>query len=670
MKKITCIVCLLLVLTTLGNSAIVFAEEPIIETIPSEAVASDTETGGNSITQPVSQSDNTLSVESMQITTAQQTEEEETVALVSLEEPIPASGEGELTSVPIPPETTITTFSDTDETETEEPPKPPQEEAPEDPTPPSLDEEPEKDPPILQTPEAPEMPETPPGDELPPPIIEDPIIPVFSLPVVKRITLDSKQDKEGYAKIHIAIKKEANDTRPFELIILPIEDANAQDAAAYLNSHPLASNAFRAENLLHVDSHDSKQRYKAAIPHGTRFIIVGRVEGQIFHSKIHPGFAAELPPEDPTDPEDIDEDTEPEGEEEGTSPGESDGQVYVTPKDEDRDGFYSRTEYRLGLNPNMRDTHGEGVGDFMSVYMQGRLGREGHNTLFSMDNTDASKSLIAAGLLDNPLTADNHGWALNKMKKNWTSGGPALIGHLDRTTTRMLCINNYGIFVGSFGASRQFQIENAMHLSVINYPAANKHRFARCFDATADGKIALLYDRVITEDSGKGGGALRANAMLIDATTMSAYPLEGTEGAKDVALSLDASLLAILRDDELSIWNLLTGEKVRITDKDELSRIEMLAFTEDNLLVVRVTQIGYTAVSEKGSMVLGGSNQLGVFVCGRDMLGFDVYDKDHLLLRVDAKLFLASNGIQVTGEDSKSYRLLSQDDLRRYIAGL
>lgn len=45
------------------------------------------------------------------------------------------------------------------------------------------------------------------------------------------------------------------------------------------------------------------------------------------------------------------------------------------------------------------------------------------------------------------------------------------------------------------------------------------------------------------------------------------------------------------------------------------------------------------------------------------------YDKDHLLLRVDAKLFLASNGIYVTGEDEKAHRILSQDDLRTYAAG-
>lgn len=135
-----------------------------------------------------------------------------------------------------------------------------------------------------------------------------------------------------------------------------------------------------------------------------------------------------------------------------------------------------------------------------------------------------------------------------------------------------------------------------------------------------------------------------------------------------MALSLDGSLLAIWHEDRLVISNLLTGASVSITDSSELSRVEMLSFTKDSQLVVQVTQMGFSAFAPDGSMTLGSANELGVFIRSRDMLGFDVYDKDHLLLRVDAKLFLASNGIYVTGEDEKAHRILSQDDLRIYAA--
>lgn len=663
MKKFKSVLCFLMMFATLWNSISVLAEESteamLNEVVETEAVVANTPIPSSETQQQV---ENPPVAESVQMPSEQPQPEETTMLVLSSEEPLPSEETGGTPSdEPSPPAASLSPLPSTGETETS-----PQPETPEEP------EEGSAPPTTLEEPQPPTDGE--PTDEQPPPSVEEPVPPTYALPIVKRITLDTNQNKEGFAKIHIALKKDAEDARPLNLIIVPVDDATAQDAAAYLNSHPLAADTFDSENLLHIDTNDAKLRYKAEVLHNTRFIVVGRVEGQLFHSKIHPGFAPDPLPEDPTDPEDptgpeYPEDPEdipePEGEG-GEPPPESDGQVYVTPKDDDRDGLFSRTEYRLGLNPNMRDSRGEGEGDFLSIYLQGRLGKEGTKTLFNLTDLDNAEASIRTDLLGEPFTASNHEWALNKMRKNWTSGGPALIGCLDRATTRMVCINNYGVFVGSFQEGRKLQIENSLHLTTIDYPAANKHRFARCFDTTADGKIALLYDRVITEDSGRGGGLLRANAMLIDTATMNAFPIENTEGARDVALSLDGSLVAILREDGLTIWNMLTGEKASIVDKNELSRVEMLAFTEDNLLVVRVTQMGYTAVSKDGSTVLGNSSELGVFVRGRDMLGFDVYDKDHLLLRVDAKLFLASNGIQVTGEDSKAHRLLSQDDLCKY----
>lgn len=111
------------------------------------------------------------------------------------------------------------------------------------------------------------------------------------------------------------------------------------------------------------------------------------------------------------------------------------------------------------------------------------------------------------------------------------------------------------------------------------------------------------------------------------------------------------------------ISNLLTGASVNITDSSDLSRVEMIFFTKDNQLVVRVTQMGFCAFAPDGSVTLGSANELGIFIRNRDMLGFDLYDKDHLPLRIDAKLFFASNGIFVAGEDGRANRILSVDDI-------
>ena len=107
-----------------------------------------------------------------------------------------------------------------------------------------------------------------------------------------------------------------------------------------------------------------------------------------------------------------------------------------------------------------------------------------------------------------------------------------------------------------------------------------------------------------------------------------------------------------------------TGEAVRITDKKQLARIEMLAFAADNRLVVSLTQMGYNAFLPDGKPTIGGADALGVFVRSRDSHGMSVYDNEHQLLRIDAQVSLPQAGIYIKGEDGESVRNFAPRQIR------
>lgn len=487
-------------------------------------------------------------------------------------------------------------------------------------------------------------------------------------PSILEGVLAKTQDVEGMAKILVEIKPHETDTRSMEVLIRTITDDDINTIGAYFTRYSLGADAFDAANLLKIDAKDSKGRYAATIPYDTRYFMVLRMGGvELCYSGIFPGIPKGAPqePENPDEPEEPEEPEEDWDEFAETNPTVS-GIVYDNPKDEDMDGFYSRSEYRLGYNPALRDSTGTGYWDYVHCYMAGRLGME---AVTSTPSPEAVAALVQAGALEEGKGPETPEGAAGAMQKSWHAGGAAQIGWMNRATTQILCLNNKGLFLGNMRNGEEYTLEGALEMKHIGYIAFNRYNFARAFEVSGDGNLALIFDRVINKDTGREGGVLRDNAVLVDVRTMRAYSIKNTKDALGVALSPSGKYLAIWRKTSVEIWDIENAQVTLIDDEKRMERMEMLAFTEDDQLIVRVTQMGYNALLPDGTATLGSMESLGVFVRSRDFAGMSVYDKDHELFRVDAQLYFVRDGICITGEDKKTWRNFSPAYWRKDYAG-
>lgn len=511
------------------------------------------------------------------------------------------------------------------------------------------------------------------------------IQPTYAMPKFGGITRDERQDNPDAVSVHIAMQRDAGDEREMKLAVIPVEDAEVKTLAAYLQKYTVDDATIRRCGVLEIDAQDEQKRYKADIPYGVRFVLAWCVadgimcEG-IFDAYVKPeatilptgatqtpaptsvpaptstAVSTQEPTAEPTDAPAIEPTMEPMLD----FPAGPTGVYYAYPKDDDGDGLYTRTEYRLNLDPACADTDADGYGDFMDFYLQGRLcdGETGADS-----TARALDACVWAGLLGEGVGERHPYEAARDMYRRWGDGGAALIGWADLENAQVLAICNRGVFLADYTDDETPTIRRALSMGVLGYPAANRYQRTRVFDVTADGTLALLYDREIVEDAELDSGALTQDAMLIDTVNMRAYPIVGTQGARGAALSMDGTLLAIWRD-ELEIWHLETGEVARVTDEEQLARVEMIAFAPDNRLVVSLSQMGYNAFEADGKPVIGSSDDLGIFVRGRDSHGMSVYDNEHTLLRIAAQVYLTPSGIYVRGEDEKSTRLFSPRQIR------
>ncbi len=326
------------------------------------------------------------------------------------------------------------------------------------------------------------------------------------------------------------------------------------------------------------------------------------------------------------------------------------------PIDDDGDGLYTQTEYRLGSNPANRDTSGDGLWDGLCVRLGldvGGLNAAPKPSVLSQAK-DASMldALVAAGTLDAPLSEARPGVFRHRFSQDWRKQRNHVVWMHPQSNT-LLALNNTALFAAQVPRSEQVDIERALSLELLGYGGAGS--LFRTLAPCADGSLVLLYDRKVE------GGPLTKDAYLIDTQRMAAYRVPDTKDARGLALSDDGGVLAVWRTGSLERIDLRTGKVLRIDDAERCARIEMLNFLPDNRLVTRVNSIGYSAVQADGSPEVGSASAMPCLTQFQDLTGLTVFDRNMTPLRVNLELYLGSSGLFLKGEapEAETVRNLS-----------
>ncbi len=539
----------------------------------------------------------------------------------------------------------------------------------------------------------------------------------FPMPSFGPFSTDAVQPEVDKCAMHFEITRAKDDVRAIQVLFLLLPDGTIETpeqlAAAVAG---LPEESWAEQNQLLPDEKDEKHRYAVSIPYGTRYafalrftstkeILVSAIYEPIVAPDVTPtpdGSATPDPnatpePETTPDPSEWDEFEEPPV---PPSVPSADQAPYVKPKDDDLDGLYSRTEYRLGLDPQRRDSLGDGYWDGLRLYLgeaiipdaasERATGATPAPALTSTPKETPAPELSAtpdvtqtpeptpeptasavleqapdaamlglsveAGLLSSPVSDPDPKRFASDFQKKWTSGGTAFIGHIDHKNLRMTLLNNRAVFAGKIGSGEQLVIDSAISLSSMGLGGKNYHSL-RAFDVTRDGRMVLLYDRAERE------AALTDDARLIDLVGMKAYRVLGTKNALNIALSPDGRYIAIQTKENLIRLDLSTGERFVEADPDRMERVDMLSFTAENLLITRVTSMGCTALAPDGTWTLAAAD--GIFVRSRDVNGITVYDKDQQLLEINMQVYYQTTGLYIKGEDKKAVRNFSPSYFRR-----
>ena len=319
----------------------------------------------------------------------------------------------------------------------------------------------------------------------------------------------------------------------------------------------------------------------------------------------------------------------------------------LRPVDEDGDGLYTQTEYRLGLDPMQRDTRGDGLWDGLSL----RLGLDGLHAprtvsvLAQAQDTAPLDALVAGGQLLDPVTEHAPRNARRQTQEQWDKLRTTVVW-MDPLGNAMLCVNNRTLFMASIPRSERVQVEGTLSLELLAMGSVNND-IARTVDVTPDGSMALLYDRE------GDGGTLRQDAYLVDTARMQAYRIPDTRGARGVALSDDGTYLAIWYENALVRIHTQTGDIWRCDDANRCGRIEMLAFLSDNSLVTRVTTIGYNALLPDGTRQVGDPRALPCLTQRQSLESMTLYDRSMSAIDVPIQLLLRATGLYLSGEPEK-----------------
>lgn len=555
-------------------------------------------------------------------------------------------------------------------------------------------------------------PTPPPATPTPPPEATPTPAPVFGA-----YTVDENQPDPESCALHFEITRALDDVRVLDvlLLLLPADAVNTkEELLAAVKGLPEES--WAEENQLWPDDKDSKQRYAASVPYGTRFAFALRVRSSKelvvspIYDPLDPQDAPATPtpdpnatpePEIPPDDSEWDEFEEPEVPPQVPS---ADQAPYVKPKDDDMDGLFSRTEYRLGLDPQRRDSLTDGYWDALRLYLGEALIPDAASekltgptpapaltstpretpepeptktpaatatpdaeptatpeptespVLKQAPDAAALQQSVDAGLIASPVGDPDPAAYAADYRKKWTSGGTSYIGFIDHSKLRMALINNRAVFTGTVGSGEQLVVDGAISLSSMGLGGKN-YNSVRSFDVSRDGALALLCDRR------ERGAELTDDARIIDLVNMRAYRVIGTKNALNIAMSPDGRYLAYATKEYLVRLDLSTGERFVEADPSRLERVDMLSFTKDDVLITRVTSMGCTALSPSGEWTLAAPE--GIVLRGRDLNGLTVYDKDQLELDINIQVYYQTTGLYVKGEDKKAVRNFSPSYFRR-----
>lgn len=336
------------------------------------------------------------------------------------------------------------------------------------------------------------------------------------------------------------------------------------------------------------------------------------------------------------------------------------------PVDDDGDGLYTQTEYRLGIDPFRRDTGGDGLWDGLCVRLgldvRSRNGQPTSSVLNVTQDASLLDPLVASGWLEAPVGEDYPGEYRYRVDKEWRAIQNNVVWMHPQGNT-LLGINNRALFAAAIPRTEKVEIERAISLERLGYGFRNDKIF-RTVEPCADGNLALLFER------GKQDGPLLQDAYLIDTLHMQAYRIPDTRGALGLAISDDGAHVAVWRGGALELADLRSGKVLRIDDPERCARIEMLRFLPDNRLVTRVNSIGYSAMHVDGRYEVGDSAALPCLLQRQDLTGLTVYDRNKLSLRVDIQLLLRASGVFVQGEPSEAdaIRCLSPRNLLERLA--
>ncbi|MCL2811324.1 MAG: hypothetical protein FWD25_05470 [Clostridia bacterium] len=327
------------------------------------------------------------------------------------------------------------------------------------------------------------------------------------------------------------------------------------------------------------------------------------------------------------------------------------------PVDDDGDGLFTQTEYRLGLDPFNRDTAGDGLGDGLSV----RLGLDARNfnpapapSVFSRaQDVSMLNTLVASGWLSAPVGEDHPGAYRLRVAQEWRRHRNHVAWMHPQGNT-LLGINNRTLFAAVIPRTESLEIQRALSLARLGYGPLN-NEIRRAIEPCADGSLALLFDR------GAEGGPLIQDAFLIDTQRMQAYRIPNTRGARGLAISNDGAFIAVWRTDSLERVDLRTGQVLRIDDPERCGRVEMLRFLPGNRLVTRINSIGYSALLADGGFEVGNAAALPCLIQFQDLTGLTIYDRNKIPFRINLELLLRYTGIYVQGETAKedAIRVLS-----------
>lgn len=536
-------------------------------------------------------------------------------------------------------------------------------------------------------------------------------------PVFGAYAVDENQPDPESCALHLEITRALGDVRVLDVLLLLLPEGSVNTQEELLAAvKGLPKESWAEENQIWPDEKDSKHRYAVSVPYGTRFAFALRVRssGEIVVSAIYdPLEKGDVPatptpdpnttpePEIPPDDSEWDEFEEPEVPPQVPS---ADQAPYVKPKDDDMDGLFSRTEYRLGLDPQRRDSLSDGYWDALRLYLGEALIPDAASekltgptpepaltstpretpvpeptktpaatatpdveptatpaptespVLGQAPDAAALQQSVEAGFIASPVGDPDPAAYAADYKKKWTSGGTAYIGFIDHSKLRMALINNRAIFTGAVGSGEQLVVDGAISLSSMGLGGKN-YNSVRSFDVSRDGRLALLYDRR------ERGAELTDDARVIDLVNMRAYRVIGTKNALNIAMSPDGRYLAYATKEYLVRLDLSTGERFVEADPSRLERVDMLSFTKGDVLITRVTSMGCTALSPAGEWTLAAPE--GIVLRNRDLNGLTVYDKDQLELDINMQVYYQTTGLYVKGEDKKAVRNFSPSYFRR-----